>query len=142
MRYRDPLVVDTSVVSILFTPKKRLHRLVDYYQTATTGRELIISFQTVEELVCWAYSNNWGDKRFSSLLNHIREYNIIESDIKLSKMSAFVRSQRAKVGRKLKSGDAWIAATALLMDCPLVADDGDFQGIPDLEIIRYVGKRV
>lgn len=133
-----PLVVDTSVVSILFTPQKRPPEQVDYYQTATTGRELIISFQTVEELLFWAYSNNWGEKRYSNLLKHIREYNIIESDVKLSEISASLRSQQRKVGHTLNSGDAWIAATALLMDCPLVTDDSDFQGIPDLEIIRYV----
>ena len=133
-----PLVVDTSVVSILFNPEKRPPEKVNYYHTATAGRELIISFQTVEELLLWPYFNNWGEKKYSSLLKHIREYNIIESDIELSKMSASLRSQQKKVGHTLKSADAWIAATALLMECPLATDDSDFEGIPNLEIIRHV----
>lgn len=136
-----PLVVDTSVVSILFKPEKRPPEQLNYYQTATAGRELIISFQTVEELLFWAHFNNWGEKRYGNLLKHIREYNIIESDARLSARSASLRSQQKKVGHTLNSGDSWIAATALLMDCPLVTDDSDFQGIPDLEIIRYVNKR-
>ena len=136
-----PLVVDTSVVSILFTHEKRPPEQVDYYQFATTGRELIISFQTVEELLFWAHSRDWGEKRKGLLLKYIREYNIIESDIKLSERSALLRSQQKKAGHTLHSGDAWIAATALLMDCPLATDDRDFKDIPDLEIFRYVGKR-
>lgn len=136
-----PLVVDTSVVSILFNPEKRPPEKVDYYHNATAGRELIISFQTVEELLFWAHSRDWGEKNYSNLLKHIREYNIIESDIQLSEKSASLRSQQKKVGHTLNSADAWIAATALLMDCPLATDDSDFEGIPNLEIIRHVNQR-
>jgi len=36
----------------------------------------------------------------------------------------------------LKSADAWIAATALLLECPLASHDGDFADIPGIELLR------
>ena len=38
--------------------------------------------------------------------------------------------------RKVRSGDAWIAATALRLGCPLATHNGaDFRGIPELQLI-------
>ena len=52
------------------------------------------------------------------------------------RISARLRSERERAGRRLTTADAWIAATALMLDCPLPSHDGDFSGIPDLELIR------
>ena len=38
--------------------------------------------------------------------------------------------------REMGQADAWIAATALLLDCPLASSDRDFLGHPNLELIR------
>lgn len=131
------MVIDTSVVSILFTSAKRPDNQVNFYQNIIAICSLFISFQTVEELLFWSYKNNWGDKRKTELVNYIEHFNIVESDPHLAKKSAALRSKCRQIGHQLDTGDAWIAATALYLDCPLVTHDKDFEGVPDLEVIRY-----
>ena len=59
-----PVVVDTSVVSILF---RQDSERFDYYQNALAGYELLVSFQTLEEALFGAYNANWGQRRLSEL---------------------------------------------------------------------------
>jgi predicted nucleic acid-binding protein len=41
-------------------------------------------------------------------------------------------------GRRIETADAWIAATALLYDAPLVTHNGsDFLGVPGLRLIFH-----
>jgi predicted nucleic acid-binding protein len=49
---------------------------------------------------------------------------------------AKLRAERRSAGRELQMADAWIAATALLLDCPLASHDIHFVGIPNLQLIR------
>ena len=42
-------------------------------------------------------------------------------------------------GRRLSVADAWIAATALYLGCPLATHDRDFIGIPNLRLITALG---
>ena len=49
---------------------------------------------------------------------------------------AQLRSHRRSIGREIETADAWIAATALWLECPVVTHNRrDFQGIPDLKVI-------
>lgn len=127
------VVVDTSVVSIIFRQDAKATR----YQDSIEGRSAVISFQTVEEQMFGAYLNNWGDRRINELERHLAQYNVIWSNPELVEVSARLRMQRRRAGKELKTADAWIAATALMLGCPLVADDGDFTGIPNLELVRF-----
>ena len=115
------VVVDTSVVSIIYNHDDR----APYYERRLVGRHSLISFQTLEELWFGTYKNNWGERRQARLAEHLNQY-----------ICARLRSERRSVGRELKSADAWIAATAILMDCPPAAHDGDFSDIPGLKLIR------
>ena len=41
-------------------------------------------------------------------------------------------------GRRIETADAWIAATALLYDAPLVTHNGsDYLGVPGLKLISH-----
>ena len=128
------VVVDTSVVSIII--RRGGSDLAAYYQEQIKGRRAFVSFQTVEELWYGAYKDGWGDSRKNRLAMHLDQYGVIESSPELVQISAQLRSDREAAGRGLKTADAWIAATALLLSCPLAADDGDFKDIPDLTLIQ------
>lgn len=67
------VVVDTSVVSIIFRQDAKATR----YQDCIEGRSAVISFQTVEEQMYGAYLNNWGDRRINELERHLAQYNVI-----------------------------------------------------------------
>lgn len=58
-----PVVVDTSVVSILW----RGDDADAYYRKRLAGKRLLISFQTLEELSFGAIKDGWGDRRRNQL---------------------------------------------------------------------------
>ena len=126
------VVVDTTVVSIIHNQDDR----APYYEHRLAGHHSFISFQTLEELWFGAYNDNWGSRRKSKLTEHLSQYDVVWANDELVSISARLRSERRSVGRELKSADAWIAATAILLGCPLAAHDGDFANIPGLRLIR------
>ena len=126
------MVVDTSVVSILFNNQTKASDYADILD----GYSAFISFQTLEERLYGAYHASWGARRISELNAHLVGYNVIWPNQELVEISARIRSRREQRGTTLHVADAWIAATALLLDCPLVADDGDFENIPNLDLRR------
>ena len=126
------VVLDTSVVSIIYRSDPRS----SYYEEQIKGRGAVISFQTLEELLFGAYNAGWGERRASELKRHIERYEVIRADAVLADISAQLRHERESVGRKLETADAWIAATAIMLECPLATDDKDFDDIPNLEVIR------
>lgn len=126
------VVVDTSVVSIIHNHDDR----APYYERQLAGRRTFISFQTLEELWYGAHKDNWGEKRRTELAQHIEQYHVVWANPELIRLSARLRSDRRSAGRELKSADAWIAATAILLACPLASHDGDFADIPDIKLLR------
>ena len=100
------------------------------------GRRTIVSFQTLEELWNGAFANGWGKRRTDELARHLDQYEIVWAGPELTDACARLRSQRKAAGREMNSADAWIAATALLLKCPLASHNRDFSGIPGLELIR------
>lgn len=126
------LVLDTSVVSYIFKKDSR----ASFYLQQVQGRRALISFQTQEELWHGAYFGEWGHKRRHELASHLRGYTVIWPSDRLVNVCAQLRAERNVAGRTLQSADAWIAATAILLRCPLASHDRDFSGIPGLTVIR------
>ena len=128
------VVADTSVVSIIFN--SAWDGRAPYYESHLAGLRVAISFQTLEELHFWPLASRWGDIRRNELMRHLEQYEVIWPDEALVDISAQLRFLTRSEGRELKTADAWIAATALYLNCPLAADDGDFESIPNLALIR------
>ena len=128
----SPVVLDTSVVSLLM----RGDADSTYYKSEIQGLRAVISFQTREEALFGAIRAGWGPRRISELQQHLGQYETVWSSLEMVEISARLRSDREKAGRRLNTADAWIAATAIMLDCPLASHDGDFSDIPDLELIR------
>ena len=126
-----PAVLDTGVVSIIYNHDTR----AAFYESNIRRMRPVISFQTLEELYIWPIRNNWGDRRRNELLRHIEQYEVIWPNADLARISAELRDERERAGRRLNTADAWIAATALLLECPLASDDRDFSGAPNLSLI-------
>lgn len=125
-------VLDTNIVSYLLTGDSR----AEYYRELLRGQSVVISFQTWEELWYGAYHGKWGGRRRSELTQHLENYEIIWPSLELAEICARLRAERRAAGRQIQVADAWIAATAILLGCPLASEDQDFDGIPNLKIIR------
>jgi len=107
--------------------------LGDRYRPLLDGHDLVISFMTVAELY-GAYQANWGAKRFRRLVRILDYYEIIDSSLEMSQKWGEIRFQRR--AQTISPEDAWIAATALLLDAPLVTHNPkDFRGIRGLQVI-------
>ena len=126
------IVLDTSIVSYIFKSDTR----AAYYMQRIRGNRSVISFQTLEEVRFGAVKANWGERRTSELELHIDQYEVIWSSPELVERCAYLRNECQKVGRPLATADAWIAATALLLGCPLASHDRDFSAVAGLTIIK------
>jgi tRNA(fMet)-specific endonuclease VapC len=126
------LLVDTDIASFIFKGS-------DYatpYEPLLTGRELALSFMTVAELFQWAILRQWGDRRVQQLEQYLANYITVPVDQALYREWAKVRAYGHQNGVAISPQDAWIAATAIRHDLPLVTHNvKDFQRIAQLQLI-------
>ena len=125
------ILLDTSVVSYIFNGDSR----GDSYKERLRGERGVISFQTLEELRFGVINGRWGGRRRDDLERYLEQFEVIWPNLDLVDLSARLRSVREGIGKPLARADAWIAATALMLDCPLASHDRDFNDIPDLDLI-------
>jgi tRNA(fMet)-specific endonuclease VapC len=126
------LLVDTDVASFLFKPDTR----AKLYEPHLRGSLPFVSFMTVAELEQWALLRNWGTARKARLEAHLQQFTLIPFDRPLCRQWAEVRYEGKTKGRKIETGDAWIAATALLYKLPLVTHNrAHFDWIGGLTVI-------
>lgn len=131
---RRTVVVDTNVVSILYDRKDS--EVFRFYDESLVGYRLTVSFQTLEEARFGAYWRNWGERRIRELQNYLNHFDVVWPNSDIVDACARIRSETRKAGRELSLADAWIAATAVTLECPLASDDGDFDYIPELTLIQ------
>ncbi len=122
-------VIDTSVVSYIL----KKHSLASVYWELLKGRHLGVSFMTVAELYCWPLRHNWGEQRIVALRHHLWGYTVLPYTDAMSWEWAKIKCRR---GRPISDPDAWIAATALLYEVPLVTHNPrHFLHIEGLEVL-------
>lgn len=128
------VVVDTDVVSFLF----KNHPLGYRYDPELVGRVPLISFMTVAELERWALQYQWSSKRLHWLHLYLKRFVVVPSSLDLCHKWAGVTVAAQAAGRRIESADAWIAATAVLHNVPLVTHNrNDYLGVPGLKLITH-----
>lgn len=125
-------VVDTDVVSYLFRRDTR----ANLYRPHLENKLLVVSFMTVAELYRWAEERNWGEVRRAGLEERLRSFVVFPFDRSLCIKWAQVMCCASRNGQPIGPSDAWVAATALLHQIPLVTNNGrHFAGVDGLSII-------
>lgn len=126
------VVVDTDVVSFLLKDDTR----AQIYLPHLRGKTLALSFMTVAELYQWAYIRRWGERRLLRLEEQLGQYVVVPFDNELCKQWAVIAVERQRLGRPISVQDAWVAATAIRYDAPLVThNQDDFVNITGLKVI-------
>lgn len=74
------LLLDTNVVSVLFNKN---HSLRPACLEAVAGRQLVISFMSLAELLLWPAANNWGASRRAALETHLDRYTTLYPAIRM-----------------------------------------------------------
>jgi predicted nucleic acid-binding protein len=91
---------------------------------------------TEAELEQWALLSTGTRSEFGWLRVFLGRFVVVPSsrDLVLKWAEVMVAARRA--GRRLETADAWIAATAVLYDAPLITNNGsDYLGVPGLKLI-------
>lgn len=126
------IVLDSNVLSYIFDADRE----AEYYLEHMRGLRPVISFQTLEEVWYGAYNKGWGERRRNELAVFLRNFEIVFPNAQVADICARLRAERRAAGREIQSADAWIAATAIFLECPLASNDHIFRGIPGLELIQ------
>lgn len=109
------------------------------YGAHIEGRIATLSFQSVAELLFGAYVAHWGQERVDALRGEMRKYAVADFNAEMAEHWARIRAERQSAGHAIQTADAWIAATALWLDCPVVTNNRrDFTGITGLQVISEV----
>jgi tRNA(fMet)-specific endonuclease VapC len=125
-------VVDTDVFSFAFKKDSR----EALYKPHLDGRFLFLSFMTVAELELWALVGGWGVRNKARLAKSMSRYSVHQSTTELCSIWAGITQEGRQSGKSVATADAWIAATALLLNLPLITHNAsDFNGIGGLKII-------
>ncbi len=126
------ILIDTDIASFILKGSD----YADPYQPLLIGQELALSFMSVAELFQWAILRQWGERRLETLEQYLSNYLIIPVDQPLCREWAQIRANRQTLGRPISPQDAWIAATALRHELPLVTHNfKDFLDIANLRLL-------
>jgi len=125
------LLADTNVVSYLF----RNSKLGIDYRYLISGRPTGVTALTVEELHYGAAADGWGERRIGQLHMFLADFIVVATPAAVAEICGHLRAQRARVGRVIELADAWVAATALWYDLPVVTHDRDLERIPGLSVL-------
>ena len=110
----------TDVVSMLFKG-----------DTNVTGKLLWISFMTLAELERWALERGWGTSRKLELAQHLTHYTVLPVSRELCLRWAEVAFGAKRKGRPMQTADAWIAASALYYQVPLITNNRSDYSVVD-----------
>ena len=125
------VLLDTDVVSYLLKGDTRAAA----YAPLIQGQRIALSFMTVAELFQWASVRKWGARRRSHLEQAIVSYIVVPADMEMCRIWGQVRSERQSIGQPISPQDAWISATALRHNLPLITHNAsDFANISSLDV--------
>src|SRR6266446_9793470 len=113
------IVVDTDVVSLVFKGYTRAGK----YLSALEIPDLLVSFMTEAELERWILQAKWGPERIIRFRTYMKRFVSVPSSRDLIVQWAEVMVVARTLGRRIEVADAWVAATALLYDAPLVTNN-------------------
>lgn len=148
------LVIDTSIILHILRNNATAKAVLKDIAAFTVEPILVISTVTKGELKSFAKQRNWGEtktKNIDAFLENITAVDITfaNEDLHLvyTNIDAFSKRKTTDTGGKLLKGsaktmgknDLWIAATAHLLDAPLMTTDGDFDHLNKtfIEVKKY-----
>jgi tRNA(fMet)-specific endonuclease VapC len=130
-------LLDTNIVIHLIRDDATWSVIDDKYQLFKRPNRPAISVVTVGELRSFALQRNWGGQKLRNLLRLFDNLLIIDINSpeiinKYAEIDSYSQNRLADKpmptsARKMGKNDVWIAATAAVLDIPLLSTDADFQ---------------
>ncbi len=113
------LLADTDVVPYIF----KWHTSAPRYVQILESNEVVLSFITPAEMRLGALKARWGLRKRNRLEGYLSRFAVCYADDQLCTRWAEVKHESNQKGQPMSSQDAWIAATALYLDAPLVTNN-------------------
>jgi tRNA(fMet)-specific endonuclease VapC len=130
------VVVDTDIFIWLTRGKKEAVR----YAPLVSGKRIVVSFATVAELWRGAHTQGYGESSKKKLEADIGLAVVVPPTSGLThewaRISSWARSKGHALGQKSQAHDAWVAATAIYFELPLLTgNQSHFAGVDGLELL-------
>ena len=91
---------------------------------------------TLAELERWSLERGWGPARKAELAQHLTKYTVLPVSRELCAKWAEVSWAARQKGRPIQTADAWIAASALHYQVPLITNNAnDYTMIDALHLL-------
>jgi predicted nucleic acid-binding protein len=127
--------VDTNVVSYMLLGSE----LGERYRALVEPCVRYVTPVTIAEMHYGAHWRGWGVARWKRLEDLLDSFDFLAPTPRIAELTGHLIAQRRLAGRPITSSDAWIAATAIVYDFPLVTHDGDFAHIEGLQLLSEHG---
>lgn len=126
------IVLDTNILGYLY----RREPLADVYAGHLGGRANVIAFQTLAEVRFGMEKARWGERRRADQERFLSRFQVVYPTDQVCTAWSITMVQARRAGHPIDTADAWIAATALALGCPLVTHNAaDFAGVAGLPLI-------
>ena len=127
-------VVDTDVFSFW----QRGDTRGNLYRTALAKTVVIVSFQTVAEVLRWTFQRNWSETRRSGIETALQEVPVVEYSFELARHWAAIMAETSRAGFSMGVADAWVAATARMLDLPIATHNRrHFERVAGVSVITF-----
>jgi predicted nucleic acid-binding protein len=92
---------------------------------------------TIAELEFWGASRNWGQRRRLQLEGYVRQhFAMYPVTRQLCTLWSEVTLEARAKGRVIRCADAWVAATALRLNAPLMTNNvRDYEFLGGIQVI-------
>jgi tRNA(fMet)-specific endonuclease VapC len=108
------------------------------YDADLARQTLIASFMTMAELDRWAIQSKWREARRNWMSLYLEPFVVMPYNRTLRTKWAEVTVAAQASGYPIECADAWIAATAIFYDLPLVTHNrSDYPGVSGLAVISH-----
>ncbi|SRR5699024_439377 len=149
------IIIDTCTVLHILKDSPQGKKCLEEIKKLGESPHIIISVATKAELDSFSRQNQWGQKKIQTLnnfLNEVTTIDINQGDKQLLEAYSLIDGYSKRKltdskgnkldgsSRKMGKNDLWIAATAKVIDAPLLTTDGDFDHLNGilLTVIKIV----
>jgi len=129
-------LLDTNIVVVYVRSNQQSRDLEADLQLMMPENNLVVSAVTVGETKSLAHRNNWGVKKLQKLELLLKRFliasiNVEEvmnmyAEIDAYSQGKFAPKKSNLSARNMGKNDLWIAATAKVLNLPLITSDNDF----------------
>lgn len=140
------VLLDTNVFNPLYVRASSAQsEFVTSWRRTLTGRPVAISFQTRQEVLAGALNAGWGERKIGDALAQMDRTATVWASREVVEACAQLYAECRARGHPLHNrehmGDRWIAACALAHGLALASDDGVFDDVPRLDLLKRTSHR-